>query len=83
MAHFLFFARIREQLGQATLELTIPAQVATVADLLLWLQSRGEPFASVLQDRSLQVAVNQRHARTDDLVTDHDEIALFPPVSGG
>ncbi|MBF0158483.1 MAG: molybdopterin converting factor subunit 1 [Magnetococcales bacterium] len=83
MAHFLFFARIREQLGQGSLQLTLPPDVTRVAQVLVLLQARGEPFTTVLQDRSLQVAVNQRHAKPDDAVCDGDEIALFPPVSGG
>ena len=83
MASFLFFARVREQIGSSRMEITLPAEVTTVAQLHAFLCGQGEPFASVLSDPSLQIAVNQQHAHADDLVSDRDEIAIFPPVSGG
>jgi molybdopterin converting factor small subunit len=58
--------------------------VATVAELLAWLQSRGPGYAEALADLSaLRVAVNQEYALPGDPVGPGDEVALFPPVTGG
>ena len=52
--------------------------------LLDWLRSRGGGYASALEDLSvIRVAVNQEFAAPDHAVADGDEIALFPPVTGG
>ncbi|MBF0285142.1 MAG: molybdopterin converting factor subunit 1 [Magnetococcales bacterium] len=83
MIRLLFFARVRERMGQGRMELPLPPDVATVAALLTHLRGLGEPFAAALAGDHLQVAVNQVHARAADPVGDGDEIAIFPPVSGG
>ncbi len=83
MASFLFFARVREQIGSSHLDITLPEEVTTVAHMLSFLRGKGEPFASTLADPSLQVAVNQQHTLPGDHLDDLDEIAIFPPVSGG
>jgi sulfur-carrier protein len=58
--------------------------VTTVAELLTWLQKRGPGHAEALADLgALKVAVNQEYAHPDDPVSPGDEVALFPPVTGG
>lgn len=80
----LYFAWVREQIGRDTEEIALPADVQTVAALLDWLRSRGGGYASALDDLSvIRVAVNQEFAAPDHAVADGDEIALFPPVTGG
>ena len=80
----LYFAWVREQIGHDTEEIALPADVQTVAALLDWLRSRGGGYASALEDLSvIRVAVNQEFAAPDHAVADGDEIALFPPVTGG
>ena len=80
----LYFAWVREQIGRDAEEIALPADVQTVAALLDWLRSRGRGYASALQDMSvIRVAVNQEFAAPDHAVADGDEIALFPPVTGG
>ena len=80
----LYFAWVREQIGRDTEEIALPADVQTVAALLDWLRSRGGGYASALNDLSvIRVAVNQEFAAPDHAVADGDEIALFPPVTGG
>ncbi len=80
----LYFAWVREQIGRDTEEIALPADVQTVAALLDWLRSRGGGYASALEDLSvIRVAVNQEFAAPDHAVADGDEIALFPPVTGG
>ena len=80
----LYFAWVREQIGRDAEEIALPADVQTVAALLDWLRSRGGGYASALDDLSvIRVAVNQEFAAPDHAVADSDEIALFPPVTGG
>jgi molybdopterin synthase sulfur carrier subunit len=83
MAHILYFAGIRERLGLGSERLELPDDVKTVANLLAWLRGRGGAYAEALSGTHVQVAVNQHHAQPGDSVANDDEIALFPPVSGG
>ena len=80
----LYFAWVREQIGRDAEKIALPSDVQTVAALLDWLRSRGGGYASALEDMSvIRVAVNQEFAAPDHAVADGDEIALFPPVTGG
>ena len=80
----LYFAWLREKVGTAEEAVAPPAEVATVNDLLGWLAERGGGFAEALADRSLvRVAVNQTYVDGDHPVAANDEVALFPPVTGG
>ena len=80
----LYFAWLKTKTGVAEEEVTPPAEVTTVAELLTWLKTRGPGYAEALDDLSaLRVAVNQEYARPGDPVGPGDEVALFPPVTGG
>ena len=80
----LYFAWLKTKTGVAEEDLSPPEDVTTVAALLDWLKSRGPGHAEALADLSLvRVAVNQEYARPGDPVKPGDEIALFPPVTGG
>lgn len=79
-----YFAWLRRKVGTGAEDVTLPAEVATVGDLLTWLANRGEPFASALaRPEAIRAAVNHDFARRDTPVTSGDEVALFPPVTGG
>tara|TARA_R110002072_G_scaffold517_37_gene3298 strand:- start:9976 stop:10227 length:252 start_codon:yes stop_codon:yes gene_type:complete len=80
----LYFAWLRTKTGRAEEEIDLPAQVTTVVELLAWLQNRGPGFAEALADpKAIRVAVNQEYARPGDPLAPGDEVALFPPVTGG
>ncbi len=80
----LYFAWLRERTGIAEEEVTPPPDVTTVAALIDWLKQRSPRHAEALKDPSMvRVAVNQDYAGPDDAVSADDEIALFPPVTGG
>jgi molybdopterin synthase sulfur carrier subunit len=80
----LYFAWLRARIGHAEEDLAVPAEVRDVAGLLLWLQGRGGGYAEALRDLSVvRVAVNQEYVGGDHPVRDGDEVALFPPVTGG
>ena len=80
----LYFAWLRARIGRADEELTLPLEVRDVGGLLEWLQTRGPGYAEALRDLSVvRVAVNQDYVGRDHPVHDGDEVALFPPVTGG
>ena len=80
----LYFAWLRTRAGVAEEEVTPPADVRTVGDLLAWLRLRSDGHAAALKDLAIvRVAVNQEFAKLDHPVKDGDEVALFPPVTGG
>ncbi|MBL8707901.1 MAG: molybdopterin converting factor subunit 1 [Rhodospirillaceae bacterium] len=80
----LYFAWIRAKVGFAEETVTPPAEVRRVADLLDWLEGRGANFAAALKERGVvKVAVNQEYVGTDHPLRAGDEVALFPPVTGG
>ena len=80
----LYFAWLKSKTGVAEENVEPPAGVATVRDLLDWLKERGPGYAEALADLdAIRVAVNQDYARPDDPVGPGDEVALFPPVTGG
>jgi molybdopterin synthase sulfur carrier subunit len=83
MPTLLYFARLRETLGIEREPVPLPAP-ATVAGLLDALRTRGGVWATELAPgRAFRVAVNQRIARADTPLADADEVAIFPPVTGG
>jgi molybdopterin synthase sulfur carrier subunit len=80
----LYFAWLKSTIGIAAEEVSPPAEVTTVAGLIAWLKTRGPGYDAALADpKRLRVAVNQEYAGPDDPVRSGDEIALFPPVTGG
>lgn len=84
MTKLVYFAWVRERIGTREEELDLPAEVVTVADLLEWLQGRGENYAHALQQPEvIRVALDQEHVEHDDRIGNAREIALFPPMTGG
>jgi sulfur-carrier protein len=80
----LYFAWLRAKIGTAEEELALPSQVHDVKSLLKWLKSRGPGYAEALKDlNTVRVAVNQDYVGPDYPIRDGDEIAIFPPVTGG
>ncbi|MEZ5648622.1 MAG: molybdopterin converting factor subunit 1 [Alphaproteobacteria bacterium] len=80
----LYFAWLKEKLGMAEEEVVAPETIATVQDLLDWMRSRGSTFSEALAEgNAVKVAVNHVYARPKDRVRPQDEIAFFPPVTGG
>ena len=80
----IYFAWIREKVGQSSEEIELPPGVKTVSDLLDWQQSRGENYADAfaLKD-TIKTAINQTHVENEAIISDASEIAFFPPVTGG
>ncbi len=83
MIRLRYFASLRETLGVGDEQLDLPDGITDVASLARWLQSRDEVWDATLSDHRLHAAVNQEVVRPDAPVSDGDEVAWFPPVTGG
>jgi len=80
----LYFAWLRARIGHAEEDLALPPEVRDVAGLLAWLRAREGRYGEALRDLSVvRVAVNQEYVGLDHPLRDGDEVALFPPVTGG
>lgn len=80
----LYFAWLRERMGRAEESLALPPGVATVGALAEWLRGRDDAGLAAFADlHSVRAAVNQTFAPPASSVADGDEVAFFPPVTGG
>ncbi|MBT5496142.1 MAG: molybdopterin converting factor subunit 1 [Alphaproteobacteria bacterium] len=80
----LYFAWLRQKTGIDSEEVEMPSHITNVAGLIEWLKERNENFAEALSDfDSIRVAVNQEFAEPDAPVAQGDEVAIFPPMTGG
>lgn len=80
----LYFAWLREKIGMAREDANPPEDITTVEELIHWQAQRGGGFEVAFADLSVvRVAVNQEYVAMDHVVKEGDEIAFFPPVTGG
>ncbi|MEA2755975.1 MAG: sulfur-carrier protein [Aliidongia sp.] len=80
----IYFAWLRDRIGLSEEQVDAPAEVRNVGDLLAWLKTRSPGHAEALANLSIvKVAVNQDYAGADQILAPDDEVALFPPVTGG
>ena len=84
MVTVLYFARLRETLGQSSEQIALPGAVRDLEGLRAMLVARGGAWQEELAPhRPVRAAVNQAMAVGDAPVRDGDEVAFFPPVTGG
>lgn len=80
----LYFAWLRSKTGIGSEDVDPPAEVTTVRQLIDWLKDRSPGHAAAFADLAVvRCAVNQEHASLDAPVRAGDEVAFFPPVTGG
>lgn len=80
----LYFARLRERFGVAEEMVELPDGMGMVAMLLDVLRARGGEWAVELAaGKNFRVAINQDMAGMEAPIEDGDEVAIFPPVTGG
>jgi molybdopterin synthase sulfur carrier subunit len=80
----VYLARLREAFASAGESLTLAHESPTVGDVVAALRTRGGAWADELAPgRAVRYAVNHRLVRADHAVADSDEVAIFPPVTGG
>lgn len=80
----VYFAWLREKTGRAEEEVEPPESVTDVRGLVEWLRGQGGGYAEAFADLGpVRVAVNQEYVTLDQPVGPGDEVAFFPPVTGG
>ena len=80
----LYVAWLRERTGTSQESVILPAEVGTVGELIAWLATRSPGHASAFANRrTVRCAVNQDFAEPATRVGPGDEVAFFPPVTGG
>jgi sulfur-carrier protein len=80
----LYFAWVRERIGKPAEEVEPPPDIATVADLIIWLAKRGEEYAHAFENPGvIRTAIDRAHVKADAAIAGAREIAFFPPMTGG
>ena len=79
----LYFGRPREAVNISSETVEVPGEVSTLAELLAWLHSRGETWACEFTGNRVRCAINQEFSGLAARINEHDEIAIFSPISGG
>jgi len=79
-----YFAWVREKVGLAEEQVTLPTHVTTVSELIEWLQNRDETYAAAFaKPEVIRTAIDQNHVQPSAALGQAREIAFFPPVTGG
>lgn len=80
----LYFAWLRQRTGIAEENIDIPGEVETIADLVAWLRLRGEGFEHAFAEpAAVRSAVDQVQVTADASIKGANEVAFFPPMTGG
>lgn len=80
----LYFGWVRSRIGKQREDLSPPPEVADVRGLIEWLSARSPGYAEAFSEQGVvKVAVNQELANLDTPIAANDEVALFPPMTGG
>jgi sulfur-carrier protein len=83
MLKLCYFASVREQLGKTEENITLPAEITTVGELSIFLADRGEAWKMLADSKSVLIAVDQQVSSREQVLLGSEEIAFFPPMTGG
>lgn len=79
-----YFAWVRERIGRGEEEIALPVEIGTVNDLMAWLAGRGEEYAHAFENpKIIRAAIDRNHVKADTAIAGAQEIAFFPPMTGG
>jgi sulfur-carrier protein len=80
----VYFASVREQLGCDGEELTLPEHIGSIGDCLDWLGHQDDRYSKAFANPAkLRFALDQQMVKVDAPINDTQELAIFPPVTGG
>lgn len=82
MIRIVFFAQLRESLGVGEIQWPLN-KIETLASVISELQSQSDIWHGALSNQSLLMSINKEFAKPDSKVKPGDEVAFFPPVTGG
>ncbi len=80
----VYFAWVRERIGRPEEVAEVPADIATIGDLVRWLKARGEEYAYAFENEGVvRAAIDHVHVKPDAALAGAREVAFFPPMTGG
>ena len=80
----LYFAWLRDRVGATDEDVDPPIEVTTVEELIDWLAQKSSGHAEAFSDQTIvRCAINQEYVKIHETFSRNDEIAFFPPVTGG
>ena len=80
----LYFAWVRDKIGLDSEEFNLPSEIVTAGEFIEWFKTRGDTYAEVIgASDTVKMAINQEYAGPENAISNEDEVALFPPVTGG
>ena len=80
----LYFALVRDKIGLDSEEFDLPSGIVTAGEFIEWFKTRGDTYAEVIgASDTVKMAINQEYAGPENAISNKDEVALFPPVTGG
>ena len=80
----VYFAWVRERVGRPEEVTDVPGHVTTIGDLVRWLKDRGEEYAYAFENEGVvRAAIDHVHVKPDAALAGAQEVAFFPPMTGG
>ena len=82
--HIKYFSWVKDQIGIESENITINEKINSVNELIIFLKKKNEKYSKAFEDLSvIRCAVNMEVVNLDNKINDNDEIAFFPPMTGG
>lgn len=82
--NMVYFAWVKERLGRAEERLELPVEVEAISDLIDFLSEQATEYKEVFADLTkLRFALDQEFVSLDGIIGNAEELAIFPPVTGG
>ena len=79
-----YFSWIKEHIGKSEEEINLPHNVSTIEELMFYLEKLNDKYKRAFEKKDLiKIAINKSYSSIDDKINNNDEIAFFPPVTGG
>ena len=79
-----YFSWIKEHIGKSEEEINLPHNVSTIKELMFYLENLNDKYKRAFEKKDLiKIAINKSYSSIDDKINNTDEIAFFPPVTGG
>ena len=79
-----YFSWIKEHIGKSEEQIDLPNNITNVNQLINYLNEIDERYNIIFEKKELiKIAVNKTYSSFDDKISNSDEIAFFPPVTGG
>ena len=79
-----YLSWIKDHIGKSEERIELPVNVSTIEELMLYLENLNDKYKLAFKKKDLiKIAINKSYSSIDDKINNNDEIAFFPPVTGG